>query len=183
MESICTGQPLWGEGRGLAHWGLDFTPRGPLRTQASTSGPCGCSSLRCRRKRPTGSTPSPSVPQRSTMRSSGEWPSDEGPSDGGLRWELNVVTGPRGFTVSRPLPCTSRREGGGPTEPSWDTQTKALLSLSECPHPACRLHWVVKSESGVLGNPASRGSVQHGGWSYHHPRTFGEHSCLCPLAN
>lgn len=64
------------------------------------------------------------------MRSSGEWPSGEGPSDGGLRWEVNVVTRPRGFTVSRPLPCTSRREGGGPTEPSWDTQTEALLSLS-----------------------------------------------------
>lgn len=65
---------------------------------------------------------------------------------------------------SRPLPCTSRR-GGGPTEPTWDRQTKALLSLWKCPHPTCRLHCVVRSESGVLGNPASRGSVQHGGWS------------------
>lgn len=50
---------------------LSPTPRGLLRTQASTSRPCSCSSLRCRRRRLTGSTPSLSVSPRSTTRSSG----------------------------------------------------------------------------------------------------------------
>lgn len=66
--------------RGPAHWGLPSAPRGPPRTQASTSGPCSCSSPRCRRRRLTGSTPSPSARLRSTMRSSGGRPGGGRPS-------------------------------------------------------------------------------------------------------
>lgn len=56
---------LWG------HWAFTFANRGLPRTRASTSGPCSCSSRRCRRRRLTGSTTSPSAQLRFTMKSSG----------------------------------------------------------------------------------------------------------------
>lgn len=72
------------------HWAFPSAIREPPRTQALISGPCSCSSLRCRRSRLTGSTTSPSVQQRFIMRSSG-----------GLGPELNGAAVGWGILVSR----------------------------------------------------------------------------------
>lgn len=97
--------------RGPAHWGFPSARRGPPRTQASTSGRCSCSSPRCRRRRPTGSTPSPSAWLRSTTRSSGGRPGGGGPQARGCRVGGPEVGGlqARGCRVGSPGPWCGHR--------------------------------------------------------------------------
>lgn len=101
--------------RGPAHWGFPSARRGPPRTQASTSGRCSCSSPRCRRRRPTGSTPSPSAWLRSTTRSSGGRPGGGRPS--GSRLSGGRPGGGR--------PSGSRLPGGRPRPLVWAQASQA----------------------------------------------------------
>lgn len=118
--------------RGLAHGGLASASRGPLTTQASTSGPCSCSSQRCRRRLPTGSTPLRSARPRSTTRSSGGRPcAGRGPSG----W----LPGPRGHVGSCRMktgvgaPCPTSAQGcSGPSKAGGREERSLRVSLG---HP------------------------------------------------
>lgn len=163
--------------------GLASALRGPLRTPASTSGPCSCSSPRCRRRRPTGSTPSLSARPRSTTRSSGGRPWHGAQASGwfvvlravqshvGCRSESGLWSclSPAAGWSQAPAPHQqvsgrrmSRPDGGAP-----------LASVST--HCPCRLHQVVINEHGDLGGPRPQELSAPLGQERRH-KTLGEHS-------